>query len=135
VVNCAEFIYIQECLSIFHPVEGISEQKHLYKCTTTHLKITISPLDGTNDSCVTRYAYSKKFAISNNYISPYYIQVGLHGILQIRKSHVQLHYHHLVNVAKHCIMECGLDYEYLYRPVGSSDQKLTGNESSGSIKC
>jgi len=31
----------------------------------------------------------------------------------MRKSHVQLYCHHLVNVAKHCIMECGLDYEYL----------------------
>jgi len=33
--------------------------------------------------------------------------------LQMRKSHVQLYCHHLVNAAKHCIMKCGLDYVYL----------------------
>jgi hypothetical protein len=77
------------------------------------LKVSISPLDGASNSCVTRYAYCKKFAVSNNNISPRCIQVGLRGILQMRNSHVQLYCHHLVNVAKHCIMECGLDYEYL----------------------
>lgn len=114
--------------------------------------ISVQPLIGRLPSVllmgqvtvVTRYAYSEKFAISNNHISPCCIQVGLHRILQMRKSHVQLYCYHLVNVAKHCYHEMWTRLwilakhecrRYLYTPVGSSDLKLTGNEFSGSIKC